>query len=57
MDNVTFSDLVMQEEIFGPILPVLTYDFIDEAVVQIRSMAHPLALLYFITGIVQQPKV
>lgn len=29
MDHVTFADLVMQEEIFGPILPVLTYDFID----------------------------
>ena len=47
MDNVTFSDLVMQEEIFGPILPVLTYDFIDEAVDTIRSMAHPLALYIF----------
>ena len=49
MDHVTFADLVMQEEIFGPILPVLTYDFIDEAVDTIRSMAHPLALLYFYT--------
>lgn len=47
MDNVTFSDLVMQEEIFGPILPVLTYDFIDEAVDTIRSMSHPLALYIF----------
>ena len=26
MDNVTFSDAVMQEEIFGPVLPILTYD-------------------------------
>ena len=47
MDHVTFADLVMQEEIFGPILPVLTYDFIDEAVDTIRSMAHPLALYIF----------
>ena len=47
MDNVTFLDLVMQEEIFGPILPVLTYDFIDEAVDTIRSMSHPLALYIF----------
>ena len=47
MDNVTFSDLVMHEEIFGPILPVLTYDFIDEAVDTIRSMSHPLALYIF----------
>ena len=47
MDHVTFADLVMQEEIFGPILPVLTYDFIDEAVDTIRSMAHPLARYIF----------
>ena len=30
MDNVTFGDAVMQEEIFGPVLPVLTYDSLDE---------------------------
>ena len=47
MDYVTFSDLVMLEDIFGPIIPVLTYDFIDEAVDTIRSMAHPLALYIF----------
>ena len=47
MDHVTFADLVMQEEIFGPILPVLTYDFIDKAVDTIRIMAHPLALYIF----------
>ena len=30
MDNVTFGDAVMQEEIFGPVLPVLAYDSLDE---------------------------
>ena len=25
LDNVTWDDAVMQEEIFGPILPILTY--------------------------------
>ena len=44
MDNVTFSDTVMQEEIFGPVLPILTYDSISEAVNNIRAMSHPLAL-------------
>ncbi|MFW2551487.1 aldehyde dehydrogenase family protein, partial [Klebsiella pneumoniae] len=38
---------VMQEEIFGPILPVLTYDSIDQAIDTINSMAHPLALYIF----------
>ena len=47
MDNVTFSDAVMQEEIFGPVLPILTYDSISEAVNNIRAMSHPLALYIF----------
>ena len=47
MDNVTFGDAVMQEEIFGPVLPVLTYDSLDEAIEKVNSMAHPLALYIF----------
>ncbi|MCD8330199.1 MAG: aldehyde dehydrogenase, partial [Lachnospiraceae bacterium] len=47
MDDVTFGDPVMQEEIFGPILPVLTYDSLDDAVRKINSMEHPLALYLF----------
>ncbi len=37
----------MQEEIFGPVLPILTYDSISEAVNNIRAMSHPLALYIF----------
>ena len=47
MDHVTFSDPVMQEEIFGPLLPVLTWDSLEEAVTTIHSMPHPLALYLF----------
>lgn len=47
MDHVTFRDAVMQEEIFGPVLPVLTYNHLDEAITKINSMAHPLALYLF----------
>lgn len=47
MDHVTFEDAVMQEEIFGPILPILTYDSFDQAIETINSMAHPLALYIF----------
>ena len=47
MDRVTFQDAVMQEEIFGPVLPVLTYDSIDQAIAKVNSMAHPLALYIF----------
>ncbi len=47
MDGVSFEDPVMQEEIFGPVLPVLTYDSLDQAVQKINSMEHPLALYLF----------
>lgn len=47
MDCVEFSDAVMQEEIFGPVLPILTYSDIEEAIGKINSMAHPLALYIF----------
>ena len=47
LDNVTFEDAVMQEEIFGPLLPIVTYDSIDEAIEKINSMAHPLAVYVF----------
>ncbi len=47
IDNVTFGDAVMQEEIFGPVLPILTYGSLDQAVAKINSMEHPLALYLF----------
>lgn len=47
MDHVTFDDAVMQGEIFGPILPILTYDSLDQAIHKINSMPHPLALYVF----------
>ena len=47
MDNVSFSDAVMQEEIFGPVMPILTFDSLDEAIRRINSMPHPLALYLF----------
>ena len=47
MDNVDFSDAVMQEEIFGPVMPILTFDSLDEAIRRINSMPHPLALYLF----------
>lgn len=47
MDHVTPEDAVMQEEIFGPVLPVLTFDTIDEAEAFVRDRPHPLALYLF----------
>ncbi len=45
--NVTPQMSVMQEEIFGPVLPVLTYRNPDEAIAFINARPRPLALYYF----------
>lgn len=47
MIDVSWEDSVMGEEIFGPILPILTYKTLDEAVLVIESHPHPLALYCF----------
>lgn len=47
MDHVTWKDAVMSEEIFGPVLPVLTYKSLKEAARKINSMDSPLALYLF----------
>ena len=47
LDRVSPDDPVMQEEIFGPVLPVLAYDSIDEALHFVSSREHPLALYLF----------
>lgn len=47
MDNVSWDDAVMQEEIFGPVLPILEYKSLNEAAEKINSMDSPLALYIF----------
>lgn len=47
LDNVTFEDAVMGEEIFGPIMPILIYDDLDAMIEKVRSMPDPLALYLF----------
>lgn len=47
MDNVSQEDAVMQEEIFGPVLPVLTFETIDEVIEIINNNPTPLALYIF----------
>jgi len=42
-----FDTKIMQEEIFGPVLPVIGYDSIDEAAAQIDETGKPLALYVF----------
>ncbi len=47
LDNVSPEDAVMQEEIFGPVLPVLTFDRVEEALDFVNTRPHPLALYLF----------
>ena len=47
MDNVTWDDAVMQEEIFGPIMPILTYKKTEDVVALLKDKPEPLALYVF----------
>lgn len=47
IDGVRLTDPIMEEEIFGPLLPVITYGDLDEACDIINGMARPLAIYLF----------
>ena len=47
MDNVSYDDAVMGEEIFGPILPVIAFDDFDKTVDMLKERDKPLALYLF----------
>ena len=50
LKDVTMDDTVMQEEIFGPVLPMLTYSSMEELISNLKKLPeHPLAL-YLFTG-------
>lgn len=57
MDGVTPDDAVMGEEIFGPVLPVLTCSGLDEAIEFIESRPRPLALYIFTRSRENEQKV
>ena len=50
LDNITWADNVMKEEIFGPVLPILTFKTINEVVETVENHSHPLALYVFSTN-------
>ena len=47
LDNITFEDEVMKDEIFGPILPVLEFESLNEVIDTINERPKPLALYFF----------
>jgi len=47
MTGVEFTDRIMSEEIFGPVLPVLRYTNLDAAIAEIKARSKPLSLYLF----------
>lgn len=47
LHNVSFDDAVMQEEIFGPILPIIVFDDLDEIIREVKSREKPLSCYVF----------
>ncbi|HBF68708.1 MAG TPA: aldehyde dehydrogenase [Firmicutes bacterium] len=47
LDNITFSDKVMGEEIFGPIMPIIEFNDLNELINEQKRLPKPLALYYF----------
>ena len=47
VDNVDFDNKLMEEEIFGPIFPIITYTNLNEILYKVKTLAKPLALYLF----------
>ncbi|GGI42367.1 aldehyde dehydrogenase [Mammaliicoccus stepanovicii] len=47
VDNVKFDDILMEDEIFGPILPIMSYDAFGDAIQFIKNKPKPLSLYLF----------
>jgi aldehyde dehydrogenase (NAD+) len=47
LSNISIEDLIMGDEIFGPVLPVLSYENIDDVISYIKSRPKPLSLYLF----------
>ena len=57
LENISWQDPIMQEEIFGPLLPILTYHHLPEAIEQINQRPKPLALYLFSTDAKKQDQI
>ncbi len=57
LDNCTFDDLVMQEEIFGPILPIISFTNLDEALAKVKEREKPLSCYVFTSSYAIQHKI
>jgi aldehyde dehydrogenase (NAD+) len=47
LHKINFNDTIMKDEIFGPLLPVIAFDSLDDALSKINNKPKPLALYVF----------
>lgn len=47
IEGINFKNRIMQEEIFGPILPIIEFEYINEVIDMVKNNSKPLALYYF----------
>ncbi|MFY3790475.1 aldehyde dehydrogenase [Ureibacillus sp. MALMAid1270] len=47
LENISWKNPIMEDEIFGPILPIMAYDHLQSAIEQIRRLPKPLAAYFF----------
>ncbi|WP_010530889.1 aldehyde dehydrogenase family protein [Lentibacillus jeotgali] len=57
LDKINWDDAIMQEEIFGPLLPVMTFSSLDDLISEMKEMEKPLALYYFGENELKQQKL
>lgn len=57
LHNSSFNDEVMRDEIFGPILPVIVFENLDEVIAKIKSMPRPLACYVFTNSTSPKQKI
>lgn len=53
----TFDSPEMCQEVFGPVLPIVTFEDLDEAIAKVNSMSTPLAFYFFSEDKVNQKKI
>ena len=57
IDEVSWDSAIMQAEIFGPLLPVIAYGTLDEAIAMVNALPKPLALYFFSTSTSKQDRI
>jgi aldehyde dehydrogenase (NAD+) len=57
LHNVSVDDLIMKEEVFGPILPVIPYSNLEEAIQKVNQLPKPLSCYAFTNDKKQKNKI